>query len=58
MEGDLKVRPNCSMIDSFNPRPRMEGDRRSIRMLTRPRGFNPRPRMEGDVQKRKAAVTP
>ena len=36
-------------LTSFNPRPRVEGDRARLRVGPEGLSFNPRPRVEGDV---------
>ena len=43
------MKPATGFFLCFNPRPRAEGDKSTIRRGNRLLGFNPRPRAEGDT---------
>ncbi len=57
MGGDSFADVGIISIDSFNPRPRMGGDRVILYTASETTSFNPRPRMGGDYNKAQNIVS-
>ena len=45
----VSLKLTLSLLRSFNPRPRVEGDMDWLKEILKKAGFNPRPRVEGDM---------